>query len=77
MSNISLYIFYGLTSVTLATCLTIIILGICECISLRKKRQSARVIPTVEQQEEEEIIQERKQQIIYTYNPEFIEIITR
>jgi len=67
MSNISLYIFYGLTIITLATCSTIIILGICECILLRKKRQTARIIPITPQDQ---------RQITYTYNPEFIEFIT-
>lgn len=48
MSEIYLYIFYGLTCLTIFTCSTIIVLGIFECILLRKKRLSATIIPSKE-----------------------------
>jgi hypothetical protein len=70
MSEIYLYIFYGLTCLTIFTCSTIIVLGIFECILLRKKRLSATIIPSKEQKKQQ---QEEKSYI--TNNSQFIDII--
>ncbi len=86
MSEIYLYIFYGLTCLTIFTCSTIIVLGIFECILLRKKRLSATIIPSKEKKEQHEIEQEikqleiekehKQQHITNIYNPQFTNIMT-
>jgi|SaaInlStandDraft_1057018.scaffolds.fasta_scaffold152157_2 hypothetical protein len=68
MTQIGKYILFGITFLTMATCIAIIVLGICECIMLHKKRRRAFIIPS--------IIIERKDDIdTYTYNPQIIEDI--
>ena len=91
MSEIYLYIFYGLTCLTIFTCSTIIVLGIFECILLREKRKSACIIPTAEQKEQHKIeqkeqhkieqkeqhkIEQKQQHITNIYNPQFTNIMT-
>jgi len=83
MSEIYLYIFYGLTCLTIFTCSTIIVLGIFECILLREKRKSACIIPTAEQKEQHKIeqkeqhkIEQKEQHITNIYNPQFTNIMT-
>jgi len=84
MSEIYLYIFYGLTCLTIFTCSTIIVLGIFECILLRKKRLSATIIPSKEKKEQHEIEQEikqleqehKQQHITNIYNHQFTNIMT-